>query len=310
VITVVLGLASALLYALHDLLTQRLSRAHGLILVLCWIIPVGAVIVVPLALATDGLPATPAEWGAVAYSASAGVFYLATWFTIVRALQIGDLSLVAPLASLEGLFIAVYAIVRGTDMAALTGVGIGLAVIGGTLAAMQGRARSAAGAGWALLTSVLWTLTVICFDRAGEISWLSQAAWSRVTTLVLFAPVAIVVLGRSAAARRGYRAARRSVAASSPPAVRESPTAGRPAVMGWPTRALCVGSGLLEMGAFAAMTLAVQRGPLAVAGVTIAQYATAAVILGLVFLKERPRRHQIAGVACTVVAVSILGAVG
>jgi len=285
VVTVVLGLASALLYALHDLLTQRLSRAHGLILVLCWIIPVGAVIVVPLALAVDGLPSTAAEWGAVGYSAAAGVFYLATWFTIVRALQIGDLSLVAPLASLEGLFIAVYAIVRGTDMTALTVVGIGLAVIGGTLAAMQGRARSAAGAGWALLTSVLWTLTVICFDRAGEISWLSQAAWSRVTTLVLFVPVVIVVLGRSAAA-------------------------WRPAEMGWPTRALCVGSGLLEMGAFAAMTLAVQRGPLAVAGVTIAQYATAAVILGLVFLKERPRRHQIVGVACTVVAVSILGAVG
>lgn len=283
--TVVLGLASALFYALHDLLTQRLSRAYGLILVLSWIIPVGAVIVVPAALGTDGLPATAAEWGAVGYSAAAGVCYLATWFTIVRALQVGDLSLVAPLASLEGLFIAVYAIVRGTDLALLTGVGIGLAVVGGTLAAMQGRARSAAGAGWALLTSLLWTLTVVFFDRAGEISWLSQAAWSRLITLVLFVPVAIVVLGRSAKSRRSMG-------------------------MGWPTRALCVGSGLLEVGAFAAMTLAVQRGPLAVAGVTIAQYATAAVILGLVFLRERPRRHQIVGVVCTVVAVSILGAVG
>ena len=36
--------------------------------------------------------------------------------------------------------------------------------------------------------------------------------------------------------------------------------------MTWPSRALCVGSGLLEVGAFAAMTIAVQRGPLAVAG--------------------------------------------
>lgn len=80
--------------------------------------------------------------------------------------------------------------------------------------------------------------------------------------------------------------------------------------MAWSGRMLCVGSGLLELGAFVALTMAVQRGPLAVAGVTIAQYATAAVILGLVFLKERPRRHQMAGVVCTVAAVTILSTAG
>ena len=77
--------------------------------------------------------------------------------------------MVAPLASLKGLFIAVYAIARGANMTALLAVGVALAVIGGALAAMQGRARSTAGAAWALLTSALWTLTVICFDQAGEI---------------------------------------------------------------------------------------------------------------------------------------------
>ena len=289
--TVIAGLLSAVFYALHDLLAQRLSRAGGLVRVLCWIIPTTAVIVVPLALVADGFPATGARWTAVAYSAAAGVFYLATWFTMLRALQVGDLSLVAPLASLEGLFIAGYAVLRGEDLTALLGVGVALAVIGGTLAVVQGRAHSTAGAGWALLTGVLWALAVICFSQAGELSWLSQAAWSRVTTLMLFVPIAAVWLSR----------ARKAGAERSP---------RKQGALSWPNRALCLGAGLLELAGLAAMTLAVQRGPLAVAGVTVAQYATVAVILGLVFLKDRLRPHQIAGVVCTLVAVSILSTVG
>jgi len=289
--TVLAGLSSAVFYALHDMLAQGLTRTAGLVRVLCWIIPTGVVIVVPAALLADGFPDTSGQWRAVAYCAAAGVFYLATWFTILRALQVGDLSLVAPLTALEGLFVAVVAVLRGETLSGVLAVGVALAVVGGTLAAVQGRARSAAGAGWALLTALSFTLVVLCFDQAGELSWISQAAWSRVTTLAFFVPVAAAVLHRSARAAsqqgpRRYRA------------------------LGSRGAAVCVVAGLLELAGLAAMTLAIQKGPLAVAGVTVAQYATVAVVLGLVFLKERPRRHQLVGVVCTLVAVTLLSTGG
>ena len=287
--TVLIGLLSAVFYAFHDLLAQRVSRLAGLIRVLCWVIPTGVVILVPTALLVDGLPATGAQWRAVAYCAAAGAFYLATWFAILRALQVGDLSLVAPLASLEGFFIAVFALLKGETFTSLMGLGIALAVLGGTLAAVQGRARSAAGAGWALLTGVLWATAIIFFDQAGELSWLSQAAWSRITSLILFVPVAVWALARAQGPGQ---------------------TRGPRNVLGRKGAAICVGAGVLEVLGLVAMTLAVKRGPLAVAGVTVSQYATVAVILGLVLLKERPRPHQVAGVICTIAAVTILSVVG
>jgi len=71
----------------------------------------------------------------------------------------------------------------------------------------------------------------------------------------------------------------------------------------------CVAAGLLELLGLMAATIAVQLGPLAVAGVTVSQYATVAVVLGVVLLRERLRAHQLIGVGCTVVAVSLLSSI-
>ena len=291
VVTVTIGLLSAMLYALHDLVAQNVSRRFGVVRVLCWIVPVGAVIVVPVALLVDGMPAGAAQWLAVAYCAGAGACYLATWFTMLRALTVGNLSLVAPLSSLDGLIVALAGIAAGESVTPLLGVGVALAVVGGLLTATEGRARSTAGAVWALLTGVLWASAMLLFNEAGELSWLSQTAWSRATGLILFVPVAVAVLRRE-----------------------RSPSAGRTSAsrrrLGPAGAAICLGAGLLELLGLLAMTMAIRRGPLMIAGVTIAQYATATVLLGLFLLGERPRRHQVIGVGCTLVAVSLLSTAG
>lgn len=192
---------------------------------------------------------------------------------------VGSLSVVAPLSSLEGLLTAVYAAASGDSFTPLLGAGIALAIVGSLLAAVHGRADSGRGALWALLTSVLWSLALVCFNEAGDISWLSQAAWSRLTGLVLILPIAAVLLRRS-------RATVTAEQSTTP-----TPFGRRRLVAGY------LAAGLLDLGGLSAATLALAHGPLAVAGVTISQYATVAVILGLVFLRERPHRYQLAGVA-------------
>jgi drug/metabolite transporter (DMT)-like permease len=284
VLTVLVGLSSALCYATCDMLSQRVSRIAGPLRVLCWTLPAGVVIILPIALSINGLPATRAEWEAVGYCAGAGVLYLAVWVTLLRALQVGDLSLVLPLASLSGLFTAVFSLLRGSRLTLLLGLGIGFAVIGGTLAAMQGRAKSAAGAGWALISCVLWTLTIVLFGQAEQIPWLSQVSWARLVSLLALVPFAFVISRRA----------------------RRRPSNPDPSRLGLRGILICIVAGIVELIGLTAMTIAVQRGPFMLAGIAVAQVATMGVILGLLFLGERPRVHQLVGVACTLIGVTLL----
>jgi drug/metabolite transporter (DMT)-like permease len=276
-LTVLSGLGSALSYALSDMLAQRVSRREGIVCVMLWILVTGLAIVLPIALIVDGIPHGSGQWRAVAVSAAAGVMYLGSYSSLLMGLRRGDLSLVAALSSLQGLFAAIFAIIGGEQVTGLLVLGLALGVIGGALAAVQGRAKTAAGAGWALLSGLCFSLVLVLFDRAGDVSWLTQAAVSRLTMVVFFLPVALV-LGQ--------------------------------VVLPLKARPIAVGSGALEVTGLALVTVSVQLGPLSVAGVASSQFATFAVLLGLLFLKERPRRHQLVGVACTLAAVTVLAAVG
>ena len=287
-LTVVAGLSSALCYGISDLLAQRLARIMGVLGILRWIVPTTAVVVAPIALLVDGLPADGSQWRSVAYSAAAGVLYLGAFYGAFAALKVGDLSVVAPLISLQAAFVVAFAFVDGETIAALQAVGIALAVLGGLLVAVQGRASSAAGVGFALLAAVSWALTLLLFRYAGDITWLSQTAWSRTATVLVFIPFAALL--------RRYEAGK-------------DVTPGERQPVNPRARAWCVVAGLVELVGLMAATIAVQLGPLAVAGVTVSQYATVAVLLGVVLLGERLRPHQLAGVVCTVVAVSMLSSV-
>jgi drug/metabolite transporter (DMT)-like permease len=55
---------------------------------------------------------------------------------------------------------------------------------------------------------------------------------------------------------------------------------------------------------------AADRGPVAVAGVLAAQFATVGVIVGMVFMKERLRARQWVGIVTVIAAVSAIAAVG
>jgi drug/metabolite transporter (DMT)-like permease len=312
-LTVVLGLGSALGYALHDFLMVKVVRAAAVWTAMSWSMAVGLVIMLPLALLLYGPPAGAAEWRAVGFAMAGGLCEAAALACLLRGLVTGNLSIVTPLASLAGGFVAVIAIIGGESLSTPAMIGLPLAVAGGLLAsvekapaeelfglnedaatdtprdgsaadapaAIEGsepaaagvRARGTSGAGWALLSSALFAVVILLLAEASALQPVAIAAYGRLGTMVILVPVALLLAG--------LRLPRR--------------LAGR-----------CGVAGLFDAAGFVLFAAAIGVGPLAVASVVIAQGGTMAVLLGYLVLHERLSRLQYVGVACTCVACTLL----
>ncbi len=275
-LTILTGLSSAFSYAVSDMFAQHVVRGSSALRMVAWVLAVGVLVVVPTALVVEGLPRGDAQWRAAAWAALAGVVYVAAYCSLLRGFSKGDLSLVAALSSLQGAVTAGAAIALGEQVTVVAAAGLTLSVVGAVLAGMQEHARTTAGAGWALLSAVLFGAVVTLYGQAGDLPSLSVAAVSRVTSFAVALPVALLADG---------------------------------VMIPGKLRPVAVGSGLLELLGVVMLTVSVGLGPLSVAGVTASQFATFALLLGVFVLKERPRRHQLVGVAATIVGVSILGTV-
>ena len=293
-LTVALGLGSSLGYALHDYLMVKVVRAAAVWTALTWSMGTGLVILLPLALVSDGLPSGSAEWRAVAFATVSGVCEAAGLGCLLRGLVRGSLSVVTPLASLSGGFVAVIMIVQGEPLPAFALVGLPLAVAGGLMASVEkapkervfgpeegapgaaapvARARATAGAGWALLSAALFAVTMLLFVEAGALRPVALAAYGRLGTMVVLVPVTLLLAGL----RLPRPLARRAAFA-----------------------------GVFDAAAFVALAAAITIGPVAVASVVVSQSGTMAALLGLFVLRERLSRVQIVGVALTCVAVALL----
>lgn len=275
-LTLLTGLSSSFSYALSDLLSQRVTRRTRALTQVMWVLATGVVVVVPIALLVDGLPAGASEWRAAGIAALAGVFYVGAFYSLLRGLHVGDLGLVSALNSLQGAYLAVAVILLGQSVTPFIGLALALCIAGAILTSVEGRARTTRGAGWALASGILFACVMLCYTYAGDISWLSQSAISRGASLLIALPLAL---------------------ASGPVSVPKG------------LRIQAVGAGLLELGGVVLLTIAFSLGPSAVAGVTTTQFGTFAVVLGFALLRERPKRHQWVGIAATIVGVSLLAVV-
>ena len=286
-LTVASGLASAFGYAVHDYLLVRVVRSVSLWTALAWVMLVGLAILLPLALIVDGLPSGDAQWRACAFAAASGILEFLGLGALLKGLATGNLSVVTPLGSLSGGFAAVAAIILGESLTPIAWVGLPLAVLGGLMASVERAPESAlgkkrhtratAGAGWALLSAVLFAGTLIFFSRATALPPISLAAVGRVSTTIIVIPVALLTGGLMLP--RPYR--RRAALA-----------------------------GGVDSAAFVALALAISLGPVAIASVAVAQAGTWAVIIGLVVMREKLGRVQLAGVVLTCVAITMLAAAG
>lgn len=134
-IAIVGGLSAAILWALATVASSRSSRMLGSRVVLAWIMIVGTVIGVPIALATP-LPATLAP-EAPFLLLLAGLCYSGGLYAAYRALTIGKVSIVAPIVATEGGVAALIAVALGDQLAAAAGLILVLIAIGVVLSSIE-----------------------------------------------------------------------------------------------------------------------------------------------------------------------------
>jgi uncharacterized membrane protein len=243
-----------------------LSQAAGLVLLL-----------VLLALSGQGPPPNHGMLIAV----GAGLAEMLGFAALYRALAIGPMSVVAPLASLAAVVPVAAGVAGGERPPPVAAVGLALAVACGALVAFEHdpgerrRGRIAPGAALAACSALAFGVFFVATNAASDVG---GVAWTvAVNRSTSFAALALVV----AIGRRGltYRSADL-----------------RPAAV----------IGLLDAGANALFALALTQGMTSTIGVIGSLYPVTTVVLATVILRERPRALQAAGVAGVLVGVGLV----
>lgn len=272
-LTVLAGLLTSLSYSTSDMLSQRITRATRPLTQMVWVMGFGAIVLIPIALAIRGLPGD-GEWGDAGLAALAGLLYFGALLMLFKGLSTGDLGLVSALASLQAAYVAAVVIALGEPVTPLMGVALALCVVGGLLASFEGRAKTARGAVWALLSGLTFSGVLLCYNYS-ELDWLSEAAVSRTVSLAI--AVSIALLTGSIAVPKALRVT-------------------------------ALGAGAFEVCGLLLLTITFSLGPATIASVTTSQFGTFGVLLGYLLLHERPRPNQWAGIACTIAGVSVITA--
>jgi len=122
------GLAAAVLWSAATLCSSRSSRMLGSLVVLAWVMAIGTVVGLPLAIATP-LPATFDPFVLVLLLV-AGLCYCLGLMLAYMALTIGKVSIVAPIVATEGAVAAVIAIALGDTVGLAAGVALAVIATG------------------------------------------------------------------------------------------------------------------------------------------------------------------------------------
>ncbi len=272
------GAGAALAWALSTLCSSRSSRLLDPAVVVAWMMLVGLVITAPIALA-DGLPAhvDGGSWGWLVLSGAGNVAGLAL---VYAALRIGQVALVAPLASTEGAIAALISILAGESIAPSVGVALLVIVFGVSLSAVPdehavARALHPRTVGLAMLAACSFGASLYATARAGSAL---PEAWVVLSARVIGA-VALWLPLLLAGRLRLSRAAAPLVAVS----------------------------GTCEVLGFYSYIAGARHG-IAVAAVISSQFAALTAVAAYVLFRERLSRVQLLGVSAVLVGVAVLSA--
>ncbi|MGZ4182088.1 MAG: EamA family transporter [Solirubrobacteraceae bacterium] len=274
-----LGLTSSLCWGVSDFIGGLSARRLPLLFVMISSQAVGlAVVIGVVAIRGTSAPALvrllPAVGGGLAGIAALTSFY--------RALAIGTMSVVAPIAATGVSVPVVVGIARGDRPAASQLIGIVIAVIGVVLASrehgpgVEDRGASSAGIALALLAAAGFG----CYFVGVQSSARADPMWALLASRVAGVALLLVV-----AAVKGGIAVGRS---------------GRL----WPLAVM----GVLDVSATGLYAVATRHGLLSVVSVAASLYPLATVVLARVVLGERVRRVQEFGIAAALAGVVLMAA--
>jgi drug/metabolite transporter (DMT)-like permease len=208
---IVFGLLTALAYAGSTITSARASRLAGAPSTVAWVMVIGAVILLPFAIAS--VPPEPLPIAALAVAALAGAFNVTALLLAYSAYRIGAVGVVSTIASTEGAVAALISVLAGQALVPGSGPALAVVATGVTLAAAGGgheleegvpisRARSLRAAGLAVCAALLFGSGLYLTGRASETL---DTAWvvlpGRLAGMAMVS-VPLLIAGRARAPRR------------------------------------------------------------------------------------------------------------
>lgn len=276
-LTVVLGLSTALLWGLPDVPLAVAVRRIGPLPVLAGSLLIGTVLIAPVGFFIERPEFTSKGVGLAILT---GTLMAAGYAVGFSAFQRAPVSVVTPIISCEGAAAAAVAVALGEDLAAGLGLLMAAAVLGVVLVGTAGRSGERiprAGLLFAVGASLIWGVVLYL---GGPVTDELDTYWGFFLVRVAATVVMLPVLFRRVA-RAGIVAERRRV-------------------LIW-----AIG----DTGGNLCFYAAAASGPVALASVLAAQFALFGTLAGVVWLGERLKTHQWVGVGVVIAAVSGIAAI-
>ena len=322
-LTVVLGLAGALVYGAADFLGGLASRRISALRVTALAALSGVVLLAVAAVVVGGEWSREALfWGALSGVTGAGAIAL-----LYACLAIGPMSILSPLTAVISAIVPMtWGLVTGERLGAIAYPALGLALIAVVLVGFvpeKGAVRpSLRGLLMATGSGALIGAFYILIDQTPDDSGLVPLVANRVVNATLMITVIVVlavIAGRRHVSARdaplaileGTHGAPHALGGATPAAVRPGTTLLRASAAalrgGW--RAgfwLAVGCGVLDAAANAIVLIGLRLGDLTVVSVLTALYPAGTILLAAVVLRERIARLQWVGLVLALAASAML----
>lgn len=276
--SLLIGLAAALLWGLHDFTARRIGGRADAAVMLIFVLGFGAVLLAPLAVIAGGWHGlSPRVLG---LALASGVGAALAGYGLYRAFAIGPVRLVAPICGAYPMLSVAFAVARGQEAGGLVWLGV-LAVVGGIALVARGEPGEADGNP---LHAVLWA-GFACVNFAatfGLAQWAAEGAADL--------PVSLVArLG-------GLTLALAWVALRRPPLA--------PTLAQWPALLLM---GALDVGALTLITVAGGFPRAEYASVASSTFGIVTILLAWRFLGEAMKPLQWLGVSVVFGGIALLG---
>jgi drug/metabolite transporter (DMT)-like permease len=272
--SLVLALGASLAWGVADFAGPLVSRALGTLRVLFWA-QVGGVAALAVAIAVRA--DAPHGWG-VLYAVIAGGAGILGLYAYYRGMQLGQMSVVAPIAGVSAVIPVAVGFASGDSPSAAQVAGVACAIVGVGLASVErqeGGRRVATGVGLALFAALGFGLYFPWMHAAGKVDFWWASFTFRITALLLIA-------GAAAAARPALRLNARNLAIAAAVGIGDT-----------------IGNVL-----FAASSA---HGLVSLTSVLASLYPIVTVLLAAAILKERVAGFQRAGVVLTLAGVVLIG---
>jgi drug/metabolite transporter (DMT)-like permease len=274
-----LGATVALAWGVTDIIVVQSARRVGVVRTLLTVQGSGVLLMALLAVVLgEDLSLSGAQWAAIAVL---GALSFGAYMGFYRALELGPIAIVSPIASSNGAMIVVLAvIVLGESLTAGQAVGITLVLTFIVLASIEPAAERLAGTSgirWALGATVVFGLYLFFLTTlADELGWLLP--------ILLTRAVAVTFVVALFAARPD----------------------GQKRPLGKLGLVACAGAGALDALGYLLFNRGAEIGEVAITSAAASSYPLIPILVGLIAYRERVAWYQLVGVAGVLVGMVVL----